>query len=217
MTTEEFSNAFDTLLNSHNTQSTQDIVLDEYEKSLFLTQAQLQLVTELYTGRNEKQASFESTEELRSNLRSLIKSISARVSESIPPTNTQEFDLPPDLLYIIQEEAIVGGKPVKVVPTTWDSLQTVLNNPFKCPNKNRVLRVDLNNKCIRVFREDIITEYNITYLAKPSPIILADLGDLKIDNESNITECMLDSSLHDIILKKAVVLALAVKKGQGQN
>lgn len=47
MTTSEFSNFFDTLLNSYSTQanfgesaSKQDIVLDEYEKSGFLTQAQ---------------------------------------------------------------------------------------------------------------------------------------------------------------------------------
>lgn len=44
MTTSEFSNTFDTLLNSYNTQadfgqgaSRRDIVLDEYEKSVILT------------------------------------------------------------------------------------------------------------------------------------------------------------------------------------
>jgi hypothetical protein len=47
MTTQEFSAAFDTLLNSYNskanfgeTAAKVDIVLDEYEKSVFLTQAQ---------------------------------------------------------------------------------------------------------------------------------------------------------------------------------
>ena len=47
MTTSEFSNAFDTLLSSYNTRadfgegaSKREIVLDEYEKSVFLTQAQ---------------------------------------------------------------------------------------------------------------------------------------------------------------------------------
>lgn len=46
MTTEEFSNTFDTLLNSYNSNavfgeaaSKQEIVLDEYEKSVLLTQA----------------------------------------------------------------------------------------------------------------------------------------------------------------------------------
>ena len=47
MTTQEFSNTFDTLLNSYNTYglfgeqaSRGEIVLDEYEKSVLLTQAQ---------------------------------------------------------------------------------------------------------------------------------------------------------------------------------
>lgn len=47
MTIQEFSNAFDTLLNSYNAKANfgegaarTDIVLDEYEKSVFLTQAQ---------------------------------------------------------------------------------------------------------------------------------------------------------------------------------
>ena len=47
MTIQEFSNTFDTLLNSYNTTaqfgepaSKREIVLDEYEKSVLLTQAQ---------------------------------------------------------------------------------------------------------------------------------------------------------------------------------
>lgn len=58
MTTSEFSDAFDVLLNSHNTQaafgeqsSINDIVLDEYEKSIFLTQAQ-DIVVKSYFDRN---------------------------------------------------------------------------------------------------------------------------------------------------------------------
>ena len=57
MTTKEFSDAIDSLLMPHN------ITLDEYEKSLFLTQAQEQIVIELYSGRSNKVSSFESTEE----------------------------------------------------------------------------------------------------------------------------------------------------------
>lgn len=80
MTPAEFSNGFDTLLSSYNTPalfgeptSRAEVVLDEYEKSLFLTEAQDQIVVELYTGRNTKGAAFETTEELRANLRGLIK------------------------------------------------------------------------------------------------------------------------------------------------
>ena len=57
MTTQEFSNTFDTLLNSYNTQgmfgeqaSRGEIVLDEYEKSVLLTQAQDIIVKQYFEG-----------------------------------------------------------------------------------------------------------------------------------------------------------------------
>ena len=54
MTTEEFSNEFDTLLNSYSTteEPTNTIELDEYEKSVFLTKAQEDVVIDMYNGKN---------------------------------------------------------------------------------------------------------------------------------------------------------------------
>ena len=56
MTNEEFSNAFDTLLNSFkhksefgNQSSLADVTIDEYEKSFFLTQAQDNIVKSYFT------------------------------------------------------------------------------------------------------------------------------------------------------------------------
>lgn len=78
MTTQEFSDQFDVLLNSSfiendfGEQSSKiDIQLDEYEKSVFLTQAQEQLVINLYNGRNIEGLSFESAEESRRYLKEL--------------------------------------------------------------------------------------------------------------------------------------------------
>lgn len=60
MTIQEFSNAFDTLLNSYDTQSQfgeqaskREIVLDEYEKSFYLTKAQEEVVVNFYNGKNQ--------------------------------------------------------------------------------------------------------------------------------------------------------------------
>ena len=57
MTTQEFSNTFDTLLNSYNSQgmfgeqaSKGEIVLDEYEKSVLLTQAQDIILKQYFEG-----------------------------------------------------------------------------------------------------------------------------------------------------------------------
>ena len=49
MTTEEFSNEFDALLNSYSTteETPNTIELDEYEKSVFLTKAQEDVVIDM--------------------------------------------------------------------------------------------------------------------------------------------------------------------------
>lgn len=57
MTTEEFSNEFDTLLNSYSTieafgKTPNTVELDEYEKSVFLTNAQEEIVIGMYNGKN---------------------------------------------------------------------------------------------------------------------------------------------------------------------
>jgi hypothetical protein len=108
MTTEEFSNAFDTLLNSYSNvagfgdaYSKYDVTLDEYEKSFFLTEAQNQIIVELYSGRNEKQSSFEKTEELRANLKNLIKTVTLEASTdsySKLSEDSKFFKLPSDVL-----------------------------------------------------------------------------------------------------------------------
>jgi len=78
MTTDEFSNGFDVLASSYYTEggfTTSDsslLAFNEYEKSLFLTQAQKQYVLALYNGRNPQGDSFERTEEMRRYLHNLV-------------------------------------------------------------------------------------------------------------------------------------------------
>ena len=82
MTTQEFSEQFDTLYNQQYYMmfSVQNpLALDEYEKSVFLTEAQRQIVLALYGGKPNSPLSFERTEEIRRYLGSLVvtKEISA--------------------------------------------------------------------------------------------------------------------------------------------
>ena len=72
MNREEFSNQYDVLLNSFNRDAHTDIRLNEYEKSLFLTDSQEAEVLSLYTGKNLNGESFEETEQLRRYLAPLI-------------------------------------------------------------------------------------------------------------------------------------------------
>ena len=84
ITPEELSGRFDVLLNSYSQKantgdisSVVDINLNEYEKSVFLTKAQEEVVVNLYNGKNIYGDSFESTEEIRRYLDALIKTASS--------------------------------------------------------------------------------------------------------------------------------------------
>lgn len=78
MNLKEFSDQFDTLLDSYklkekfgDIEDLYTIKLDEYEKSVFLTNAQSDLIIDLYTGRSQIGNSYEQTEELRRYLSNL--------------------------------------------------------------------------------------------------------------------------------------------------
>lgn len=219
MTTEEFSNEFDVLLNSYShspifgeQSSKAEVVLDEYEKSVFLTQAQEEIVKGLYTG-NLTGESFEKTEELRRYLDGLVKTVKLLPSNKaflkIDINKSIFFELPDDVWFITYEQAIVLDKSIKVIPMRQDEWHKNKNNPFKMPNKNKAIRLDNGDGIIELISNyPSITEYLIRYVSKPSPIILIDLpDDLSINGEHNITECKLNTALHRIILERAVQLA----------
>lgn len=226
MTCDEFSNEFDTLLNSYrrfvnfdNRQPIDTIQFDEYEKSLFLTQAQEALVIGLYNGTINSQ-SFEADEEQKSYLKDLIK-----FWETTPLVNTLKgvtpyskfAELPTDVWFIIQEQvefedSTLGCKDNStgiVKPTTHDIVYQINRNPFKGPNDRRVLKLSLQANIVELISKYNIKNYNIRYLVKPTPIILVDLGEngLNIDGIYQKTECKLNSSLHRAILEKAVNIA----------
>ena len=56
-----------------------------------------------------------------------------------------------------------------------------------------------------------MSKYHCFYLSKPTPIILVDIGDLEIGGYSTAMDCMLDDSLHNMIVERAARLALSSK------
>lgn len=211
MTNPEFSIEFDILYN--NISSNKAPGLNEYEKSVFLTKAQEQIVTELYSGRNNTYSSFEETEEQRRYLHSLITTSSLEEStdtDDIITSNSSIYKLPENIMFITYETALItGNKEVTVYPVSQDELSKIIKNPFRGPSNNRVLRLDLGNNSIEVISNYDITKYLIRYIRKPNPIILVDLEDeLSINGVTEESACELDSSLHRTILDRAVALAL---------
>lgn len=233
MSTEEFSNGFDTLVSSYrrfkdfdNKELLDSIEFDEYEKSLFLTKSQEELVVSLYNGKNPFWDSFESSEELRRYLDSLvITKIYGKEDrvDGIGVSSSSIFHILPDRLAFITMEQVVyddeslgcyNGSIATVVPTTQDEYGRIKNNPFRGPTKYRVLRLDYGDNRVELVSKYNIGQYLIRYILKPRPIILENLpNNLTIDGVNIRTECELDSMLHNVILEKAVQMALQSKIG----
>lgn len=242
MTTEEFSDAFDTLVNSaanvDNFGSIDSTLnFDEYEKSYFLTKAQEEVVRELYTGKNRFRESFEKTEELRRLLNNLIVTYKQPLSEenynNLALTDKSYlvpiFD---DVMYIIYEAVRLkddslgcySGTVINVQPITHDEYNKIKDNPFRGPTRYKALRLDTNDdqpvNCVEIISKYSCDEYIVRYLKKLNPIILVDLKDsnVSIDGETKKQDCELNSILHEYILERAVDMALRTKSiGKPQN
>lgn len=192
MTLSEFSIEFDVLYN--NISSNQAPGLTEYEKSIFLTQAQESLVVELYKG--SLGDSFENTEEVTRYLSSLVKTIS----------QSTDYTIPEDCLFIVSVTDIKNN--IVIAPTTHDRAIKEKKNPFK-NNTERLLYLSEGNKII-LFGELPNPTINISYLSKPTPIILEFLNDFTINGKKEESNTNLPESLHRTILLKAVQLAKAI-------
>ena len=223
MTVQEFSNEFDVLVSSYrrfkdfdSKEELDSIEFNEYEKSFFLTKAQEELVLSLYNGKNSSGDSFESSEEMRRHLGSLVEEIHLTPASSFGPF-VKYFELPSDLWFIIYERALItdgkcGNANLDVYPVKHDEYTKLRYNPFRGANSRRVLRIDRSEDEVQLVSIYNIEEYYIRYLKRLTPIILRNLpDDLTIDGENEDTPCIIHEKLHQRILEMAVLMALQSK------
>ena len=222
MNVQEFSNSFDTLLQPYIAKESfseqNNLAFDEYEKSIFLTKAQEQIVLELYQ-------ELEQSEEVRKYLSNLIKTDNyvpvGEQDETLINNNFKSYkvEINNDILFMIYEQCTlsdenncINNKIVSVVPTIHDDLDKVLKNPFKSPNSRKVIRLDFDNK-IELISKYNISNYKVRYLKKPNPIILVALEDnLSINNgDTKVSNGETNPILHERIVQRAVQLAVQSK------
>ena len=222
MNVQEFSNSFDTLLQPYIAKESfseqNNLAFDEYEKSVFLTKAQEQIVLELYQ-------ELEQSEEVRKYLSNLIKTDNyvpvGEQDETLINSNFKSYkvEISNDILFMIYEQCTlndenncINNKIVSVVPTIHDDLDKVLKNPFKSPNSRKVIRLDFDNK-IELISKYSISNYKVRYLKKPNPIILIALEDnLSINNgDTEVSNGETNPILHERIVQRAVQLAVQSK------
>ena len=213
MTNEEFSNEFDILINNINV----GLEFDEYEKSVYLTKAQEEVVEGLYTGKITGD-SFEGTEQLRRYLADLVKTAILPCNKAPKGlSNNSVFAVLPDDLWFITYESValngdtpcINGKEIQVIPVTQDEYHRIKGNPFRRQNSRRALRLDVGNSMVELISDEDIRSYLVRYMSRPEPIILLDLPEeLSINNVNEKTECKLNPGLHRTILEVAVNMAI---------
>ena len=233
MTNLEMSNEFDIHYNSIAGQSAPNI--DDYEKSVFFTKAQLEIVKNYYDSlSNRKQKGFESTEKRRVDLKELIVNFKNNTTLSLNSgidTNSKFFTIPNNTFLIIQESAklsstnnCINNNIANIKVITHDEYNIQRLNPFKKPDEDVLWRLDIakynNNQIVEIISPYDILEYHIRYIKYPKPIILKDLDvifpneNLSIDGFTEELQCELSESIHREILDRAVELALRDYKPQ---
>ena len=156
MTTQEFSNEFDVLYN--NIMSNQAPGLDEYEKSIFLTKAQEELVRDYFNSRNVKNAQgFDDNQKRQYDFSTLLSSItlpdfidtyralSARglvIYNTIFDSRAKIYIAPSDLFLVINESIEDSAKRrYSVLPISYDEYNRLMLKPYGFPLKRQAWRI----------------------------------------------------------------------------
>lgn len=156
MTTQEFSNEFDVLYN--NIMSNQAPGLDEYEKSIFLTKAQEELVRDYFNSRNVKNAQgFDDNQKRQYDFSTLLSSITlpdfidtyralsahgSVIYNNIFDSRAKIYIAPSDLFLVINESIEDSAKRrYSVLPISYDEYNRLMLKPYGFPLKRQAWRI----------------------------------------------------------------------------
>ena len=235
MTTQEFNTEFDVLYN--NIASNGAPGINEYEKSVFLTKAQNELIKAYFLKvSNKLQSGYDDNALQQTNFSNLIvlktyQNNDLEEAKYSSIANSKSVVMPKNSLFILNEQLLVTdtnnkNKTLIVVPINGDAYSRLLSKPFKRPLKNQAWRLDVNmestkdEQCADLIPTagTTIKGYQIRYVKKPTPIILTTLEDgIRIDGEFEEMTCKLNPILHPEVLQRAVEFAKASYTGELTN
>ena len=207
MTNQEFSDTFTTLLNSYNSVaqfgdqvSKREIVLDEYEKSVLLTQAQDIIVKSYFdSSLNPQGQGFDDSTRRQVDFSSLITvaTLDTSGTTSLFDSRGIMFKLPLkdnaantcDVLFILNEklecQTVTNATgpvfgPIKsyvVVPISYKEYDREMSKPFAQPLKKQAWRLFQNDTTGYDIDTELIVKQSIADHYKVSP---AAVGDIRI-------------------------------------
>ena len=189
MTLDEFSSQFDVLYN--NALSNAAPGLDEYEKSVFLTKAQNEIVKNYFNPNGNKyKEGFDGSAKRQVDFNRLIKAQSSALypaQDVFEPRALKPGDILNKDVFIVLNERLsffapdpetdgFQGTPYKtkeVVPIAYDEYARIMSKPYKEPLKNQAWRIILGT--------DETIEGTL-----PSFEVVVSSGDLKARNDGKI-------------------------------
>lgn len=231
MVTQEFSYEFDILYN--NIQSNQAPGLDEYEKSVLLTKAQLEILKNYFNPLGNKYGQGIDNSIKRQIDFSMLVTLSEPSEYTSGDTvkldgNSKLYTMPDNILFILNESGVVKennelSRNITITPIGYAEYTRLKLKPWKYPLKNSGWRLFQSSNGVDLLSEiitkpgDTLVGYKVRYIRKPCPIILTDLtvdyDGVSIDGITAETQCELDPSIHQEILQRAVELAKATYIG----
>lgn len=222
---------FDVLYN--NITSNQAPGLNAYEKSIFLTKAQDEILKNYFNPKskgNNTQEGFDGNAKRQIDFSMLTTVASTRSSRFSAPlfdtrSNTKSVLLPSDMMMVINEVAEVDRNDervlLQVAPVKFDEYSRLMSKPYKRPLKYQAWRLINSNTANRadivIGPSDSMAKYTIRYIRRPKPIIVSDLDGLTIEGDGSQSGCELDPILHEEILQRAVELAKVAWTSTGQD
>ncbi|MBQ9391946.1 MAG: hypothetical protein IJU02_07125 [Lachnospiraceae bacterium] len=244
MTANELSVKFDMLYN--NITSNKAPGLNEYEKSVFLTKAQNEIVKNYFLPQsNSKRAGFEDNQRRQINFSPLIKitalDIDATVNAPHVHTGSLLYKMTSDntsispLVIVDENITVTVGDgtssrvfDVKVIPISLIEHSRLMQKPYKEPVKGQAWRLLSDSNDLEVVLRSAdkpngaTFTYKIAYVEKPTPIVLDSLSNygtnLQIEGQTTVTLSFpFEESMYDEILQRAVELAKIVWLGNIQE
>lgn len=220
----EWSAAFDLVYN--NITSNQAPGLDSYEKSVYLTMAQADVVKEYaFKHRGDLLEGIDSNPRRQSDFSSLIRFKVLPPKDYATPFDSRgigrHYEYPDDVLLVLNEQVHEASncneRIYVVVPISYEEYDRLMQKPYKYPPKGKIWRLivgsDENPVIELVGRPLGLIAYHMRYVKRPSPIILETLSGETIEGESAQATSKVPEHLHDEILHRAAQLAKAAWLG----
>ena len=220
MTAAEFSSRFDVRFNLIN--SNLAFSVNDYEKSMYLTTAQEQVLSNYFNQKGNKYGEgFDMSEKRHVDFSSVVNTAALTTEDGGTPFTEKGliFRINDDVLFVINEkfdykDASSTDYSTSVFPIEYKDLQRILSKPYKSPPKRQSWRIvkggnTSGNLIVEIMPKANIDKtkaftYTARYIKRPTPIITASISPLTINGLSALTECTLPPEIHDEILDRAI-------------